>query len=66
MHKHGLESTKVIVHSAPREPAVARGKTKSYEQASARQGRYQGQVADTSYPQRQRKMRPNNGSAWGF
>ena len=65
VHRHGLESTKVVVHSAPKEPAVAKRKTKSYEQASARQGRYQGQMADGS-PSRQRKMRPTGGSAWGF
>lgn len=66
VHKHGLELTKVVVHSAPKEPAVARGKSRSYDQASARRGRYQGQVADTSYPAKQRKMRPTSGSAWGF
>jgi len=59
VHRHGLYATKVIVHSAPKEPAVAKGKGKSYEQASARPARYQGQMA-------QRKMRPTGGSAWGF
>ena len=66
VHRHGLESTKVVVHSAPKEPAVAKRKTKSYEQASARQGAYKAQMAYNSYPQRQRKPRPASGSAWGF
>ena len=65
VHRHGLESTKVIVHSAPKEPAVARRKSRDYEQANARRGRYQGQVADYA-PPRPRKMRSSGGSPWGF
>jgi lipoprotein-anchoring transpeptidase ErfK/SrfK len=43
VHRHGLASTKVIVHSAPGEPAVAKRKNnRSYEQASARRNRPSG------------------------
>ncbi len=54
VHKHGLYSTKVIVHSQPSDPVVAKRKpARSYQQASARQ----------------RAPRPysyGGGSVWGF
>ena len=51
VNRHGLASTKVIVHNAGKEPEVARRKTnRSYQQASARQ----------------RGPRPSYGSVWGF
>jgi hypothetical protein len=50
VHRHGLYSTKVIVHSSPGEPEVARRKpSRSYQQASSRRRSY-------SY----------GGSVWGF
>ena len=50
VHRHGLESTKVVVHSAPKEPAVARRKTQVLRAGQCPPGRYQGQMADGSSP----------------
>jgi lipoprotein-anchoring transpeptidase ErfK/SrfK len=53
VHKHGLYSTKVIVHSSPSDPVVAKRKpARAYQQASARQR------APRSYSY--------GGSVWGF
>jgi lipoprotein-anchoring transpeptidase ErfK/SrfK len=54
VHKHGLHSTKVIVHSAPSDPVVAakRKPARSYQQASARQ--------------RAPRAYSYGGSVWGF
>lgn len=53
VHRHGLYSTKVIVHSSPSDPVVAKRKpNRSYQQASARQR------AARSYSY--------GGSVWGF
>jgi lipoprotein-anchoring transpeptidase ErfK/SrfK len=53
VHRHGLYSTKVIVHSSPSDPVVAKRKpNRSYQQASTRQR------AARSYSY--------GGSVWGF
>jgi lipoprotein-anchoring transpeptidase ErfK/SrfK len=51
VHRHGMHSTKVIVHSSPSDPVVAK-RNRSYQQASTRQR------AARSYSY--------GGSAWGF
>ena len=53
VHRHGLYATKVIVHSSPSDPVVAKAKSnRSYRQASVRQR------AARSYSY--------GGSVWGF
>jgi lipoprotein-anchoring transpeptidase ErfK/SrfK len=56
VHRHGLPSTKVVVHGGSKEPAYAQRKGREYKQAYASSGQWKQQ------PQRgQRRVSP-----WGF